>query len=50
MMLKESVVAFVGLSLLTYVLAWALWRRGNKMASAAVVVLSPFPCPSGFPC
>lgn len=37
-------------SVVTLLVALVLWERHRKAAAVAVLVASPFPCPTGLPC
>lgn len=41
---------WVGGSAITLALAFLLFERGYAAAAIALIILSPFPCPSGLPC
>ena len=48
--MKYPLFIFVIGTIITYAVAWRLARKGDELDAAAVIVLSPFPCPPGLPC
>lgn len=48
--MKMASLIFVVGTIATFVLAFFLYEEHHRLAAAEVIVLSPFPCPSGLPC
>lgn len=47
---KIALEIYVLGSVATLALAWWLWTHRHQFLAADLILISPFPCPPGFPC
>jgi hypothetical protein len=48
--LSSGVKIFTWGTIITLALAALAFVSGHKLLAAAIILISPFPCPSGVPC
>jgi len=48
--MKTALLIYVVGTVLTLAVAALLWHHRKRLAAATLILVSPFPCPSGLPC
>ena len=48
--LESITVIWILGTIVTFAIAYYLWERKHKASAIAVIIFSPFPCPTGLPC